>query len=279
MESVGQVDRGFVKRQLPRVAPQVQGISFSTTVGICTAEDVLVEIDGETLASFSLRFVQGAGPVTLRAATTKTVEVAQLPEHLFYRHLLSQVSVIDRSTSLLGAGIVRYAGVGCGDHFFLRASYPFVARNHFFAFLCGRFSHLFIPRFLAGRLREFFIKGLVAGPYAEDLVQELPHTVPQSYVATGVLGAKSSVQIAHGGVGVNGVFGCIPQIASDNIRSFARHVLRALWKRVTISIYARTILLWEDPEVANQFLRCRKSLDINDFRDQHCRGGRSDAGN
>src|SRR5262245_1775785 len=258
MERLGEVQGRVVQRQVVVALPEVEDVS-TVTIGLEAAKDVLLQVDRK---SATLAAMQRAGAAALLSASTQAVETTHLGEHLFHADLLPQVCVVDgtvlfRQRMLDGLRRRLYVRGGCGDHCYLRASYPFVARGLFC--LRERRGRVCAPvrgsrlarRRCCSRLRQLLVKRPVTGPHAEHLVQQFTHAVSQRDVAPCSLGAQSSIQVAHGRVVLDGTLGSTPEITAHEVRPFPAHPLGAWRKWISLSIHTGGIEFGEDAEVSN----------------------------
>ena len=74
--------------------PEVDHVAFLASGSVETVEDVFLEVDAEGLSA-AVAAVERAGPFTLRAAATETMEKPELVEDLGHPELLFQVSEVD----------------------------------------------------------------------------------------------------------------------------------------------------------------------------------------
>lgn len=135
MKGLGQMESGFIERQMMHGGPQVEHVALSVAVGVETLKNVLAEMGGEGALRVVRLTVNGTATTALQAAAAQVVEQSQVFENLLHRYLLTEESKVHLGTlggwrRLDGRRRWRYGSSGRGDHFFC-GQVPFVAHGCF----------------------------------------------------------------------------------------------------------------------------------------------------
>ena len=116
VEGVDQIESRLPQGHAVHGGPEVDHVAFLAAGSVETVEDVFLEVDAEGLSA-AVAAVERAGPFTLRAAATETMEKPELVEDLGHQELLFHVSEVDEE-ALASRGRFGYSGeTGRGDLF------------------------------------------------------------------------------------------------------------------------------------------------------------------